>query len=807
MNWLPLLLPDDIPEGTTLSATALTFRGWFPWWAAMLFAVMAGTAVFILYASEHNRLGISRRLLLSLLRTAALTLLAVLLLRPVLVAEYKGERPRGVALLIDNSQSMTQRDKRLSAGDRLRVAIAEDRTSPDTNLTEAISSTNFPAGISTNPARADLVRAVLSNPRLNLIERLGRTGPVRAFFFGRRIRPFGLDELHGGEGALPFSTYRPDESGTALADALVELLQREDGDLPSAVVVMTDGQDNASKRTLSEAARECGRRNVSLHIYGVGASEGGVLQLLNVTAPSALFAQDVVNVPIRWHASGFKQAGVEFLLTLGGEVVVHRPATPEETARRQAVLQFTPKKGSTPDTKLDLVATVQLMEDASCQDSLRRQVRLVDRRLKVLVVESSPRWEYKFLQSALLRDRRVEAAFLLINADPEVLRSGPPFIPMFPARDKLFEYDLVILGEVSAEALGARGPETLRDFVKEGGGLVFLAGRQHALASYTPTALAEVLPVEFPSIAVRFDDETRPKPFAPVLTEAGRRSDVLALTDTAEDNLRIWKELPGFYWHYPISKLRAGATALLEHPTERTGDGPMPLLASHLYGKGQVLFLASDETWRWRFNAGDKYFGRFWGQVVYHAGLPHVIGGSRRVQLAMDRVDARFGRPGTVYARLFDADFLPLHEDRVTARLEQIDAPGGTSASRLITLEAVPGQSGEYRALLPHDVVGQFELHVDGPDPAVLPYRVRLPVGHELEATGMAEDALREAAALSGGRFYREENLVNLPGQIEPRSVAFTRSREVLLWNSTALLLFFALVTTEWLVRKFANLS
>ena len=52
----------------------------------------------------------------------------------------------------------------------------------------------------------------------------------------------------------------------------------------------------------------------------------------------------------------------------------------------------------------------------------------------------------------------------------------------------------------------------------------------------------------------------------------------------------------------------------------------MPLLATHYYGKGQVLFVGFEESWRWRYNAADKYFARFWGQIIYQMALPHLLG-------------------------------------------------------------------------------------------------------------------------------------------------------------------------------------
>ena len=85
--------------------------------------------------------------------------------------------------------------------------------------------------------------------------------------------------------------------------------------------------------------------------------------------------------------------------------------------------------------------------------------------------------------------------------------------------------------------------------------------------------------------------------------------------------------------------------------------------------------------------------------------------------------------------------------------------------------------------------------------------RVGLPPLHEMEVAGMAADDLAAAARISGGKFYREEHLHTLAGSIEPKTQKFTVRREELLWNWPMLLLFVGLITLEWILRKFANLS
>jgi uncharacterized membrane protein len=810
-DWLQRLLVPDTFDGATLQwPPALSFREPFSWWLAVVGVLAVGILTFALYARERGEVGTIRRLLMALLRTAAFTLLFLLILRPVLVAEYRGERPRGTVILIDNSLSMTQRDRRLFAKDRLRVALACNQLSPQTPLSGG-STPPLPANVPTDPSRAELVRAILTNPQLHLVDDLKRFGPLKTYLFGRRLentRDF-FDIPEGSDPAqIPgLLAYEPSEPRTALADALNELLQGKEGDLPAAVVVLTDGLDNASQSQLPDVARECARLQVPLHLYGTGSPEGGILQLRDVGVPETLLFEDNVPVTVRWRAQGFRQDDVEIVLRLGGKEVARRSPTRAELTQKQAVLAFTPGKGSGQEEKRDLVASIRLKADDAFHDEVKRQVRIVDRRVRVLYIEDKPRWEYKFLQSALLRDRRVEVTFLLVNADERIHQPGVPFLPAFPEREKLFAFDVIVLGDVSASYLTTQRLEWLRDFVREGGGLIHIAGRQHAPASYVNTPLMEVLPVEFLPVQFPVEADARPQLFVPVLTDVGKRTDALAVADNAEESQRIWKELPGFSWFYPVTKLRPGATSLLDHPTAKMNDRPMPLVATHRYGKGEVFFLGSDETWRWRFNVGDKHFARFWGQLVSGGGLSHLLGSSQRVQLALDQSDIQLGRPGSVYARMFDRDYRPLSNRQVLARLDYQDARTGASHTRALPLEAVPGQPGEYRALLANDIPGRFEIKVEEPEPASLAYAVRPPVGHELETAGMAEESLREAATLSDGRFYREENLYQLAGYIEPRPATFMRRQEVLLWNPLALFLLVGLVTGEWILRKFANLS
>src|SRR5262245_32042369 len=121
MTWLERFLVET-PSGLTLQSAEFGLRGPLPVWLAALLLAAAVAVIAWLYRHERGRAGRTRRTLLAALRVAAFALVLLLLMRPSLLAHFQGERPRAVVLLVDDSQSMNQRDRRLNDADRIRYA-------------------------------------------------------------------------------------------------------------------------------------------------------------------------------------------------------------------------------------------------------------------------------------------------------------------------------------------------------------------------------------------------------------------------------------------------------------------------------------------------------------------------------------------------------------------------------------------------------------------------------------------------------------------------------------------------------------
>ena len=100
-------------DGTLVDTAELHFRGLLPWWMALILLVLLGAFTVLLYLRERARLSLPARLALAALRVGLFAIVLFLLSRPLLLAEFEGQRPRGVVLLLDKSQSMTLQDRRI----------------------------------------------------------------------------------------------------------------------------------------------------------------------------------------------------------------------------------------------------------------------------------------------------------------------------------------------------------------------------------------------------------------------------------------------------------------------------------------------------------------------------------------------------------------------------------------------------------------------------------------------------------------------------------------------------------------------
>ena len=182
-------------------------------------------------------------------------------------------------------------------------------------------------------------------------------------------------------------------------------------------------------------------------------------------------------------------------------------------------------------------------------------ISIREEKLRVLIVESYPRWEYRYLRNALSRDPGVSCRACLFHPGLNKVGGGnKDYIKEFPkGLDELSEYDVVFLGDVGQEQgqLTTEQCRLLKGLVEyQASGLVFMPGLQGRENSLMQTELSELYPVVLDDSQPGGWGSRLPSHFE--LTELGRRSLLTKLADSQDENSEVWEGLPGFQWYAPV---------------------------------------------------------------------------------------------------------------------------------------------------------------------------------------------------------------------------------------------------------------
>lgn len=773
-----------------VSSMSLQFRnggalGWLVF-AAMLLGGFVWWSYFM--QEPHRSLPDGRKRVLATLRMTLIGLMLLLLLRPVLALDLQEQIRRTILFLVDASKSMNNRDQRLDEADLKRAEIGMGAIA---TLAQPLDPAR--AAEAKQISRAELVKAVLQNGHLDLVNTLEKDFNVETFLFGQTVAPV--------EGRGWLVDYRADSNTTAIGDAIRGLLERKRGQPVAGIILMTDGGNNSGSPP-AEAAEGATRDGVPIYAYGVGITSPRDIIVSHLSAPEIAFAKDEMPVTVQVRGQGLAGQTGRLSLKMGGEEVASKEVT--FTGADEIIpLGFTPQaKGD-----YELTASIPPREDETSKENntASQRVRVIDDKIKVLYIEQAPRWEFRFLQEVLLRDRRIQPSFVLLEGDLGIAQGeGTPYLAKIPEeKEKLFKYDMVIIGDVDPKAFTAGQMAALGEFVsKFGGACLFITGKNFMPEAYRGSEVEKMLPVELEPF--RAGEAEGGRAIRLALTPLGRGSQMLRLAPDEQENAALWAKFPPVYWDSRVARPKPAAQVLVEDPDPARASpfGNMPVLATQQYGVGQVFYLGTDELWRWRRGEGINEYPLLWGQMVQGAALAHLLGTSKKTQLSVDKEEHNVGDPVTVFARLYNDSFQPLADSQVQAGYTvQTGSPGQPEQTPL-ALRPVPEQPGMYRGDFVALKAGLYRLSTLADPSTALEFIARQPQ-FELGETAMNEGLLKQMAAISGGRYFREENLAELAQALNRKPETLHTARDVEVWSSPFyFLLMCAVATTEWVLRK-----
>jgi hypothetical protein len=789
--------------------------------------------VVFVYLRESRRTSRGYRLMLSVLRLCEIILVLAMAAQFELLLQRTGLP--FVVVIVDDTKSMNTIDR---YDDALRKSL-------EARVAETLSK-------SAKLTRWNLARSLFAENNGSMLYELADDHKLR-FYFLSDFRKSRRDEVPGIIEEVKSAEANGDTTrlGTAIRSTLDELR----GTTPAAIVLASDGI-NTEGPGLLDAAVYARHQGVPMFVVGIGSDHAArSLTLSDLEVEDTVFVNDLVSFRFKLTANGFQGKTVGVVLKRKASAAGRTETKSEIVARadvtvaadgvpQQVVIPYRPQQpgqfpftidiesnagiaglgrdsGQSPTRSFSTAAPPiaaaanEPTEYVTTSPPLSRSVQVRDEKIRVLLVDGSPRYEFRFLHNMLGRDSTIDLHTFLLEADNGFGDDEKSkYLKTFPVSLKeLQSYDVVIFGDVNPSVLGPAAVQNLTDYVDHsdrGGALVLIAGPNYMPMAYVDTPLARLLPFEPAATRAPEPNKALNDGYVAQPTELGLANSAMQMEDSPEESKAIWKKLPPLYWMVEVSDLKPSARVLAENPAKTGPDGKrLPLIIlQYVGGGGRVLFQATDETYRWRRRIGDLYFARYWVQMLRFLARSKLSDRGESVLLTTDRQDYRLGDPVRVRANFPAAKAAPLDDAGVTIALEQT---GRETEKVQLHRDSQSGDRGRFEAILSNLPAGSYHAKMIAPTlPSGVPAADFVIASPQTELTRLQTDAvaMQQAAAMTNGKYYAFQDAARLPADLPGgRQVPVENLPSVQLWNRWPVLLFFlVLLVSEWLLRKRAGM-
>ncbi len=756
MRWLFGL--DVIPAGA--DGLQLSWQHPLALWGWLL--VILGAIAVAVLGYRHLVGARSTRIALATTRALLLVLLVALAAGPLLRLAVIETQPDWIAVLVDRSRSMSVEDTR---------------------------------GVDGKPQSRDSVaQSLMNDPVWGEIAR-----DKEIVWLGFHTSAFDLN---------PQQPPSADGWSTDLTVPIESALRRLAGRPASGIIILSDGRtprplDRTVLRTLQSRA---------VPVFVVPLGSAGAMTDLGIAqadAPARAFIRDQVPIAATLQcAGGSPQTTIQVDLvdTESGNILNTIEVEPQEFVKQQCevvltgvqseagVAHWTIRVRAGPD---DLVRT---------NDQQAVEVEFVDRPLRILYIEGYPRWEYRYLKNLLVRESSFESSVMLLSADRDFAQEGNAPLERLPQSDDEFAaYDLFMLGDVPAGSLSETQIEQIRRAVSErGAGLMWIGGERSTPNSWRATQLEDLLPMR--GVPERFDEAVFLEP-----TENAIRAGVMRLGETAKERWPIAlsprSERGRLEWVQRIDPdSMKPAAEVLARGRASSGGGAFPVVISMRYGAGLVLYVATDETWRWRHGIGETYQERFWIQFIRYLSRGAVQSDGSAFRLMVEPKRPEVAMPAMIRVDIQDAKAGAIAgTEPLEAELEPLEA-GGARMSQSMQLVR---EGDAWVGLWSPEAPGEWRVRVDSSRTGPLERIVEVVrTDSELAHPESDHAQLTDIATRTGGAVVQPTELARLAEILPKRSLNREQSIVDPLWNSpAALLLLLFLLSTEWIGRKWLRLA
>jgi len=572
----------------------------------------------------------------------------------------------------------------------------------------------------------------------------------------------------------------------------------------TAILFLSDGRHNHGETPIQQS-KILGNKGIKVFTVGYGADkEPQDISIRDISIPPSVYFKDHVRGTMTFNDRMKPNQLFHVRMMHNGKVLYEKELRTDGSGLRELNFDFPIEEQATKLAKgednlasknvsMNIKAEItHINGDRNRSNNISNMtVQAATRKRSILLVDSRPRWEWRYIKAIFERDTKWETNTVIPQEGNEFKRGKKK--GEFPStREELLNYDLIIFGDVNKNLLEQQDIAWIREFVEQrAGGLIFIDGRRGGLQSYKDTQLEDIMPVKWKSAVGKRNLKSIS------LTSIGKENIALNLGDEKKENEEVWKELPKLNFMANVEAL-PGTEVLVEEGEEIKN----PLLIFRRFGAGKVFYSASGDFWRWRYKKGDLHHHRFWNQIVaWIMEKPFTIQ-DKHVSLDTGKATYSAGDKADIRVRLRDEHgrvilgsegaVHVMKDDNLVAKLPLIDAGGGLYTARTQELTG-----GEYSLKVKVDELSEEQSKVEAS------FKVIEPESKELAQLTCNEKLLKDIALNSNGSYLREEQIRDIHKHLETLSSGRVVETDTALWQSYW---YFSLVillfTAEWVWRK-----
>ena len=723
-----------------MSLNGITIAPVFPWELILLLLFLGVAGVIIQYWLIRRKLSRSRALLISFLRLASIAFILSCALNPFLVARSERKVNPSVAILVDTSPSM---GFSAEGGKGSRLDEAK----------------NF----------------LIGGPK-PLLKALSEMFDVRLYTLGESLKGIDANELVGLKAA---------ESKADLTDGLRKLSARN----PFAIL-LSDGnlrweKDNAM--------------NPPIVTVPLGDPKGYKdILIKTVKAPALAFRDRAVSMDVTIKSYGYKGLALPVVLRDGNRLLATKNIRIDESPAEVSLsLSFTPETIGYRNLQVSIPS--QFGESLTSNNSVNLSLKVVRDKIRVLMVSGSPSMNYRFMRMAMKNDPSIDLLSFVILRTPSDILNVPlqeqslipiPVETLFSK--ELKNFDLLIFDNfpyptyISPIYYGS-----VADFVREGGGFAVIGGPSFFYdAGKMTSTIGEILPIR----VTEKEHYGRKAPTAVKLSRGGMTHPIMQFSSEEDEKLKLWREMPALDG-VNLLEPKSSGTVLLE-----SADGnSRPILTVSSYGKGRVLVLATDYSWKWYMGMVAKGKSNW----AYLRFMERVVRWLTRdpsmdlVQIAFSASERATGRE--VEFRIKGVEEAPKSKRGVFS-LSVLGPDGIKIGSQLKAAQ----QPGEYFGSFLPEKGGTYKVKIETPRGSL---EESVLVSGPLETFDGAPDheRLKTVSASTGGKSLArgEDLLKEIEAFRDKGQSSFVEEKRFPLWTMPyALAAILVLLGTEWYLRR-----